>query len=78
MEFGPNGVFQSLGRESNISSLCRHSAENFLSQVRTDGRLRKAAACSFGTLIQLEDDTPIAAIQRLIDEANPPHAENDK
>ncbi|MDV3481588.1 MULTISPECIES: hypothetical protein [Sphingomonadales] len=40
-------------------------------------RLQKAAACSCGAMIRLEDDTPIAAIQRLIDEANPPHPDND-
>jgi len=28
-------------------------------------------------MIRLEDDTPIAAIQRLIDEANPPTSAND-
>lgn len=40
-------------------------------------RLRKAAACSCGAMLRLEDDTPIAAIQRLIDEANPPRSAND-
>lgn len=40
-------------------------------------RLQKAAACRCGNLLRLADDTPIAAIQRLIDEANPPKGEND-
>ena len=40
-------------------------------------RLHKAAACSCGVLLRLEDDTPIAAVQRLIDEASPPEADND-
>ncbi len=40
-------------------------------------RLQKAAACSCGAMIRLEDDTPIAVIQRLIDEANPPMSAND-
>jgi hypothetical protein len=40
-------------------------------------RLYKAAGCACGTLIRLEDDTPIAAIQALIDEANPTVAEID-
>ncbi|MDX3911657.1 MAG: hypothetical protein QHC67_17900 [Sphingobium sp.] len=40
-------------------------------------RIQKAAGCSCGALIRLEDDTPIGAVQRLIDEANPPKAEND-
>lgn len=41
-------------------------------------RLRKAAGCSCGAMIRLEDDTPIAAVQRLIDEANPPSSANDE
>jgi hypothetical protein len=40
-------------------------------------RLCKAAGRSCGALIKLEDDTPIAAIQALIDEANPMVAGND-
>lgn len=40
-------------------------------------RLQKAAACSCGVLIRLEDDTPVGAVQRLIDEANPPRGDND-
>ncbi len=40
-------------------------------------RLQKAAACSCGAMIRLEDDTPIAAIQRLIDEEKPPTSAND-
>jgi uncharacterized paraquat-inducible protein A len=40
-------------------------------------RLQKAAACSCGAMIRLEDDTPIAAVQRLIDDANPPSSAND-
>ncbi len=40
-------------------------------------RLQKVAVCSCSAMIRLEDDTPIAAIQRLIDEANPPHSAND-
>ena len=40
-------------------------------------RLHKAAACKCGALIRLEDETPIATVQRLIDEANPPHGDND-
>ena len=40
-------------------------------------RLHKAAACQCGVLIRLEDDTPIGAVQRLINQANPPSAEND-
>ena len=35
------------------------------------------AACSCGAMLRLEDDTPIGAIQRLIDEANPPQSAND-
>jgi len=40
-------------------------------------RLQKAAGCQCGALIRLIDDTPIAAIQSLIDEANPMDAGND-
>jgi hypothetical protein len=40
-------------------------------------RLRKAAACSCGAMLRLEDNTPIGAIQRLIDETNPPQSAND-
>jgi hypothetical protein len=40
-------------------------------------RLYKAAGCSCGALIMLEDDTPIGAIQALIDQTNPVVAEND-
>ena len=40
-------------------------------------RIQKAAACKCGALIRLEDDTPMAAVQRLIDEANPIEGAND-
>ncbi|MDB5738836.1 MAG: hypothetical protein JWO65_2504 [Sphingomonas bacterium] len=40
-------------------------------------RIQKAAACSCGALIRLTDDTPIAMLQALIDEANPIDADND-
>lgn len=40
-------------------------------------RLHKAAGCACGLLLRLEDDTPIAAVQALIDEADPPRADND-
>jgi hypothetical protein len=40
-------------------------------------RLLKAAGCSCGALMRLEDDTPIAAVQALMDEANPPEGVND-
>jgi hypothetical protein len=40
-------------------------------------RIHAAAACSCGTLIRLEDDTRIAAVQALIDETNPMSGDND-
>jgi uncharacterized paraquat-inducible protein A len=40
-------------------------------------RLHKAAGCGCGTLLRLEDETPLAAVQRLIDEADPLSASND-
>lgn len=40
-------------------------------------RVHKATACGCGVLIAIEDDTPLAAVQRLIDEASPPSADND-
>ena len=40
-------------------------------------RLQKAVGCSCGVMIRLEDNTPIGAIQALIDAQNPPTAEND-
>lgn len=40
-------------------------------------RLQKAAACRCGAVIRLEDDTPLSAVQRLIDEANPPQSANE-
>ena len=40
-------------------------------------RLYKAAACKCGNLFRLTDDTPLAAVQALIDEANPMRADND-
>jgi len=40
-------------------------------------RLYKAAGCSCGALIRLEDDTPIPAIHALVDEADPVVGEND-
>ncbi len=40
-------------------------------------RLQKAVGCSCGAMIRLGDDTPIGVLQHLIDEENPPTAEND-
>lgn len=40
-------------------------------------RTLKAAGCSCGALLRLEDDTPIGAVQSLLDELNGPQAEND-
>lgn len=40
-------------------------------------RLQKTVGCSCGAIIRLVDDTHIGALQRLIDEENPPEAEND-
>jgi hypothetical protein len=42
-----------------------------------DIRLLKAAACSCGALLRLEDDTPLSIVQQLIDDANPPQGDND-
>ena len=40
-------------------------------------RLHKGCGVSLWSVYQLEDDTPMAALQRVIDEANPPSAESD-
>jgi uncharacterized paraquat-inducible protein A len=40
-------------------------------------RIHKAVGCRCGAFIAVKDETPIAAVQRLIDEANPPAADND-
>ena len=40
-------------------------------------RLQKAVGCSCGAMIRLEDDTPLAVLQALIDEENPPEAEDN-
>jgi uncharacterized paraquat-inducible protein A len=40
-------------------------------------RLQKAAGCSCGAMIRLEDDTPIGRMQALIDEQHPPEGAND-
>jgi uncharacterized paraquat-inducible protein A len=40
-------------------------------------RLYKAAACSCGNLLRLTDETPVAAVQALDDEANPIAADAD-
>ncbi|PNQ03632.1 hypothetical protein A8G00_10390 [Sphingobium sp. SA916] len=41
-------------------------------------RLQKTVGCSCDAIIRLVDDTPIGVLQRLIDEENPPTAENDR
>ncbi|QCB37833.1 hypothetical protein E5554_08285 [Sphingobium sp. PAMC28499] len=40
-------------------------------------RLQKSVGCSCGAAIRLANETSIADIQRLIDQQNPPVADND-